>query len=545
MKSKSTQYIAALYMRLSKDDIGVNESASIATQRKMLRSYAKENLFIVYDEYIDDGFSGTNFERPNFKRMIKDIEDKKINLVITKDLSRLGRNYIKTGEYTEIFFPSKGVRYIAINDGYDSESPYTDIAPFKNVINEMYARDTSKKIRSAFITKMKEGNYIGNFAPFGYKKDDSDKNHLVVDEETSQIVKKIFDMAAKEYHPSKIAKYLNDSKIPTPAMYRCIKHENLNIENYSKRKEWTSSTISKMLKNKTYLGHTIQGKTTKISFKSKATINNPRDEWIIVENTHEPIISEEIFDIVTRKSKSRTCIKLGKFYNIFSGIAKCMDCGRNMSTVGTRKKGSPANLACGGYKLYGSSECSNHFIDYNILYNIILETIHSTINLNEIDKNDIITSIEKELNISSSKNNEYKKQIENFKKRISELDNIIEKLYEDNYNGTISNERFRKLLSKYENESQAISNKIHSINDILNNKELSNKKELYNRFYNIIKEYTEIDSLNQDLLYKLIDHIEISQGYYEKTENGKIKHQTIKIYFRFINDFIVKEYTVL
>ena len=195
MITNQSTYIAGLYLRLSKDD-GAGESSSISTQRNILLSYAKDNNFRIYDEYVDDGWSGTNFERPEFKRMIKDIESGHINLVLTKDLSRLGRDYITTGQYTEIYFPSKGVRYIAINDGYDSESQYTDIVPFKNVLNEMYARDTSRKIRSAFISKMEQGSYIGNFAPYGYKKDERNKNHLIIDEEAAPIVSKIFKMAA-------------------------------------------------------------------------------------------------------------------------------------------------------------------------------------------------------------------------------------------------------------------------------------------------------------------------------------------------------------
>ena len=202
-------YTAALYMRLSKDDDGAAESASIITQRKMLRSYAAEHGYVVFDEYVDDGWSGTNFDRPDFKRMIGDIEAKKVNMVITKDLSRLGRDYITAGQYTEIYFPSKGVRYIAIHDGYDSDSPYSDIAPFKNVINEMYARDTSKKIRSAFATKMRDGAYIAAFAPYGYQKDPADKNHLVVDRQSGQVVKRIFRMAAEGAPPTEIARSLN------------------------------------------------------------------------------------------------------------------------------------------------------------------------------------------------------------------------------------------------------------------------------------------------------------------------------------------------
>lgn len=322
MKVNQSHYIAGLYMRLSKDD-GAGESSSIKTQRSMLRAYAKEHNFFIYDEYIDDGWSGTNFDRPSFQRMIQDIENKKINLVITKDLSRLGRDYITSGQYTEIYFPSKGVRYIAINDGYDSESPYTDIAPFKNVINEMYARDTSKKIRSAFITKMYAGKYIGNYAPYGYMKDPENKNHLLIDKEAASIVQQIFSYAENGKKPSEIVKILNDRKLPTPIMYRCMNHPNLDVDKFSRKKEWTVSSVSKLLKNVTYIGNTAQRKTTKVSFKSKATIRNSKSDWIIVENTHEPIISKETFETVQRKSQSRTNVKKDKFCNIFSGIAKC------------------------------------------------------------------------------------------------------------------------------------------------------------------------------------------------------------------------------
>ena len=242
MQSNRKNYRAGLYMRLSKDD-GVGESSSITTQRKILRAYAEEHGFSVYDEYMDDGWSGTNFERPEFKRMISDIEAGHINLVLTKDLSRLGRDYITAGQYTEIYFPSKGVRYIAINDGYDSDSPYTDIAPFKNVINEMYARDTSRKIRSAFSAKMQGGSYIGNFAPYGYQKDPGDKNHLVPDPVTAPIVQRLFRLAEAGTGLSEIARLLNGEGVVTPAVYRCMTHPYLKMEDYTKRREWTPAGV--------------------------------------------------------------------------------------------------------------------------------------------------------------------------------------------------------------------------------------------------------------------------------------------------------------
>lgn len=291
-------YRAALYMRLSKDDDGAAESASITTQRQMLRSYAAEHGYAVYDEYSDDGYSGVSFERPEFRRMIADIEAKRVNLVIVKDLSRLGRDYITAGQYTEIYFPSKGVRCIAVNDGYDSEGPYTDIAPFKNVINEMYARDISKKIRSAFAAKMREGAYVAAFAPYGYQKDAADKNRLVADARSGEIVKRIFAMAAGGAKPADIARTLNAEGISSPAVYRCVTHGGLGAG----RQEWTGSTVAKMLRNMVYIGHTAQGKTEKASLKSRVSVSKAREEWIIVKNTHEALVDEETFDIVQRRA---------------------------------------------------------------------------------------------------------------------------------------------------------------------------------------------------------------------------------------------------
>ena len=524
-------------MRLSRDD-GNSESSSITTQRKILQAYAKENGFIVYEEYIDDGFSGTNFDRPGFKKMIQDIEDKKINLVITKDLSRLGRDYITAGQYTEIYFPSKGVRYIAINDGYDSNSPYNDIAPFKNVINEMYARDISKKIRSSFLARMKDGYYIGNFAPYGYKKDSKNKNRLVIDEETAPIVKEIFNMALVGKRPTDIATHLNNKGIITPIMYRCKKY-NLSLESYPKytNMRWTSATISKILRSVAYIGHTAQRKTTKISFKSKVTVANPKTDWIIVENTHEPIIDKTTFEIVQRFSKSRTCQKNKGFKNIFSGIAFCADCGKSMSSVGTRKKDSPANLACGSYKLYGQSVCSNHFIDYNTLYDIVLKTIQKQLTLSKEDIEKIALSARKDLE-SSKNSDKLKSEIEKLKKRSSEIDKMIEKIYEDNFNSIISSETFEKLVTKYENEKKTVNERIKVINEQTSKKSESS----YIDFYNLVKEYTDIKELDQELLFRLIDRIEVGQGYYVKEGKEKIKHQTISIYFRFINEPYISKY---
>lgn len=533
-------YTAALYMRLSKDDEGAGESASITTQRKMLKSYALENHYTVYDEYVDDGVSGTTFERPNFKRMIRDIEAQKVNMVITKDLSRLGRDYILTGQYIEIYFPSKHVRYIAINDGYDSDSPYTDIAPFKNVINEMYARDTSQKIRSAFVTHMQEGAFVGAFAPYGYQRDPTDKHKLVVDEYAAEIVQKIFSRAADGILPADIARELNGEHVPSPIEYRCMRNPSMNPDHFSKRREWTSSTITKMLRNIVYLGHMAQGKTTKVTFKSDVTVINPKEEWIVVKDTHEPLVSRELFHMASSRSRQRTCVKKGQFNNLFSGLAKCADCGRNMSTVGTRKKGATANLACGGYKLYGSGECSNHFIDYDALYNIVLTSIQELLVLSQREEADILVKAQRSIQHKESQDKTEKEAVK-LKKRIRDLDVLIENLYEDHIGGLLSADRMQKLLRKYETENQEIEQRLK----LLEQKNCSSEKEdAVKKIERILREWTAPTQLTQELLYHLIDRIEIGQGSYQKTGRGKEKKQSVKIFFRFSGVPETKMYTV-
>ncbi len=553
MKTKTTLYCAAAYMRISKedDDNDKMESSSILTQKKILDTYAKENGIDIFDYYADDGWSGTNFNRPDFKRMIEDIEKrkvnkcgKKINMVITKDLSRLGRNYITTGQYTEIYFPENGIRYVAIIDGYDSNSPYNDMAPFKNVINELYARVTSKNIRSAFNAKMEDGDYIGNFAPYGYKKDENNKNKLVIDPYSATIVREIFSLALNGNRPKDIAKKLNSDNIMSPAVYRCFLYPNLNIDNYSKNKEWTSSAVSDILTRETYLGHNLQGKTSKLSFKSNQVIQIPREDWIVKENMHDAIIDNDTFEKVAQYRITRTNKRSSDFRNIFSGIAKCADCGGSMSTTGTRKKGAIANLVCGTYKYYGNSRCTNHFIDYETLYDIVLNELKKQINLSDEERNDILKVVKgkyknttkKEINIFDNK--DVQKLIE----RSKELDNIIKRLYEDNISGKISNERFEKLMKDYEKEQAQINLMIEKSNLIRT--EANEQEKAYINYFNLLNEIIELNELTSDLLFKLIEKIEIGQGKYIKTSKGKVKQQSIKIYYRFIGKMNEKEYLI-
>ena len=301
-------YNSALYLRLSRDDELQGDSSSIVTQRQMLRKYAGEHGINVYDEYVDDGWSGTNFDRPEFQRMITDIENGKINCVIVKDLSRLGRNYILTGQYTELYFPSHNVRFIAVNDNVDSINGDNEFAPFKNIINEWYARDVSRKVHTALQTKFAAGERFSAYAPIGYRKDPNCHNRLIIDEETRWIIEKIFGYALNGKGAGKITKLLIEEKVPTPAWINYKRNGTFARffvdQPEEKRYMWIVSQVKSILKDETYIGNTVHNKQTTVSFKSKKKYRKPESEWLRVENTHEAIISKDDFLTVQEMIKS-------------------------------------------------------------------------------------------------------------------------------------------------------------------------------------------------------------------------------------------------
>ncbi len=524
----SQLWMAALYMRLSRDDEGSAESASITSQRQILRAYARDHGYTVYDEYVDDGVSGTTFDRPAFRRMLMDIEDKRINMVLTKDLSRLGRDYIQTGQYTELYFPAKQVRYIAINDGYDSDSPFTDIAPFKNILNEMYARDTSKKIRSAFQARMQEGAFIGAFPPYGYQRDPADRHHLVADPGSAPTVAKIFQKAACGMPPAAIARELNVSRTPTPMEYRCFQHPHLQIEAFSKRREWTSSTISKLLKNPVYLGHMVQGKTCKYSFKQGASTPKPQKDWIVVEHTHTPLVTQTLFDRAGRYSRQRICTKTGQFHNLFSGIARCADCGKSMSAVGSRKKGTTATLTCSGYKRYGRDECTNHFIDYDALCALLLESIQTLLALSPREMQEILEAAQQKIR-QRSPISDAQREAAVLEKRSQRLESLIRQLYEDYAAGLLQEEHRKKMLQKYQEEGQEIAGKLRALRV---QKRITQSEAFRGKLKQQLQACIQPEALTRTLVTYLVDHVEIGQGCYRQTERGKMKEQTVRIYFR-------------
>lgn len=531
-------YNTALYLRLSRDDDdtqGKGESSSITSQRTMLRQYAKENHLNVIEEYIDDGWSGTNFERPDFQRMIQDIENGKINCVVTKDLSRLGRNYILTGQYTELYFPSKNVRYIAINDDVDSNKGENEIAPFKNIINEWVARDTSRKVKSGFRAKFIAGAHYGAYAPLGYKKNPDCKGKIEIDDETSWIVLKIFDMALKGAGANKITKTLIEEQIPTPAWlnyqrYGTFAHVFENNPE-SKRYAWTIAQVKHMLKDELYIGNSIHGKQSTVSFKSKKKVRKPESEWLKVENTHEPLIDTDVFYQVQEQIKSRRRETKNKTVQIFSGLVKCADCGWSMRFGTNKQNKTPfSHFSCSFYGQFGKGYCSAHYIRYDVLYGSVLERLQYWSSAVRKDEESVLKKIQKlgDTERLSMK----KKAISDLKKaenRQKELDRLFTKMYEDRAMDKITERNFSMLSTKYQNEQVDLEEQIVSFEKKLEKYE----QEMISaeKWIDLIKENSTIKELTAPLLNSMIEKIVIHAP--EQTVDGG-RTQEIEIYYRFI-----------
>lgn len=531
--------LAGLYLRLSdKDrDKGEDQSESIENQRSLLVQEATRRGFRIVDCYIDDGVTGTRFDRPGFSRMIADIEQGKINIVMTKDLSRFGRNYSQAGYYQEEFFPAHKVRYLAILDGYDSDNEYsTTSAPWMNVANEQYARDTSRKIRGAFRSKMESGQFIGAFAPYGYKKHPQNKNLLIIDEVSAANVRRIFQMILDGRLPSEIADTLNSENVPTPAQYRCITHDGLDIAKYSQRQEWTSGMITKITRNQEYLGHIVHNRQKKASFKSRVYLQNPREEWVINESAHEPIVSQDVFDAVQKRKSSRLRRGNTGFQNIFSGIAVCADCGRTMSATQTRKWAQGVYiLACGAYKLYGKKECSNHFIDYRHLSSVVYSEIKKSVDTISDAEWDEIASISKTvLSKTSEEAARADEEIADLEAQMKRIDLVIQRLYEDNLSGKISDARFGTMLASYEDQQNKLSSRLETLKRAGAHQKGRTFLKDARAFASLARSVVLPPVLTREMLHAFVDKIVVHQGHYKTVDGVETKHQQIDIHLKFL-----------
>lgn len=530
---KQQHYKAALYCRLSVDDGNFGGSVSIETQKILLEQYCKDHKITDYKFYCDDGCSGTTFDRPSFKKMLSDIDKGKINLVIVKDLSRFGRNYVEAGMYVQRFTDSN-IRFIAADDNYDSLVNSDDLLfPIKNVVNEMYARDVSKKTKAAKKAKARDGQFIGSKAPFGYKIDPNDRHHLIVDEPAAQVVKRIFRLASEGVGYNKMAKMFREEKVRTPIAYF-----NLNNPDYFKsdywRKEfdWHVTSIRAILNNEVYLGKLVYGKQRNKSMKSKEKVRNPKEDWIVVENCHEPIITQELWDTVHKmlNAKHRPA-KTGEV-QMFAGLLYCSDCGHCLTySQKQRKDGSyHGAYSCWMYKTHGKEYCASHYITFDTIYDLVLIDIQR--NLFQYRKNaDKFKSIlsRKYQSDSQKKSKQITLEYEQKQKRCEELDKIISRLYEDNVLGRISDERYESMSQSYELEQS----EIRKVLPILKSKidELKRQSDCADNFINVIKKYTIIDKLDAAILNELIDKIVVHHK--EQAEDGRT-FQQIEIYYRFV-----------
>ena len=532
------KYNTALYLRLSKDDGTMNESSSIQTQKEMLTRYCRENGFAISQIYIDDGWSGTNTNRPSFQRMLSDIEDGKINCVITKDLSRLGRNYLETGSFTEIYFPEHNVRYIAVTDGVDTAKGSTmDITPFKNLLNDMYAQDISKKIKSSVLTRQKQGKFTGGKAPYGYQKDIIDKSHLVIDERYAPIVRRIYDMAESGLGIERIAKKLSAEKIRRPGAVAAETHA--NYEKYAsdgKEFEWSVAMVRNILRNATYKGAIIGQKRPTISLKSKKRKGVAAAETFIVEGMHEPIVSPERWELIQRIITSRKKCDKGdklKYDNIFSGLVKCADCGYALIPYRSGRTQKPD--ARENYDYYcrihreDARYCSKHRISAIDLYNAVLADIQRLARQAIRDDEKMISSIAVRLG-TTEKNNvrQAEREIKKARKRLAELDTMFVKTYEEHARDEISDRNYNTLVTAYEKEQNELEAVVGKYEKAIS-AERTNSENAVN-FVDLIKHYADVDELTQALLNTLIDRIEVHEP--EEIDDGYI--QKLDVYYKFV-----------
>ena len=513
---KPKNYIAGLYLRLSQEDERQGESISIDNQRTMLRKYAEEHGFEIHDEYIDDGVSGTTFQRPEVQRLLDDAKTGVINTIIVKDLSRFGRNYIEVGQYVDYVFPTFGIRFIAIQDNVDTanrDSNAMDMMPIMNVFNEWHAANTSKKIRAVKRANAKEGIYTAKKASYGYKMGTDKKRAPVIDEETAPIVRRIFEMYASGTSPRKIAETLNLEGVLSPAAYAYEKFGQKAKPNAMGL--WSAITIREMLNKIIYIGHMPQLRWTSLSYKNHKRFRKDKNEWAVVYNTHEPIISQELWNRVQERQKSIATGKKTKlgFTHPLSGFVVCADCGNKMKlcTSISRNGNRLFHFDCGYHVRYGKAYCFSHFISANILEQIVLEDIREmakTVTLDEYAVREEFIRHNAELADNAIKS--AKKELQAKRKRTEEISRLIQVAYEDRVKGKMPEDVCVGFIQKYSEEQQKLQSEISELEARLT--ETTNTMQNADEFIRSIKKYLNAPELTREMCYELIDRIIVGRS---------------------------------
>ena len=537
--------VTALYCRLSLEDGRENESMSISNQKLMLRDYAEKNGMFQYEYYVDDGYTGRNFNRPSFQRMIADIEAGKVGCVITKDLSRLGRNYIEAGSYIEIFFPKHNVRYIAVTDGVDSLTRQEmDITPFKNILNDMYSRDISKKVLAGRMTRSRQGKFCGGQPPLGLMRDPDDNGHLIIDPETAPVIRRIFELALDGWGCMRIAKKLMNDKVP---ITRVKANTECDVNYYS----WGSARISHILRNPFYKGAHLVCRTHQKGIRSNTYDIIPREDWEVIENCHEAIVTpaewEQVQEIIDRRPtimKGNAC----PFYNIFHGIIYCATCGKSMQVryekVGrtgknrfTGKEREPIDKAyyiCQTYNRLGKNACTSHKIEARDLYNLVLKDIQdlAAMALKDADVfyQRLSSRMERRYMADAS---EMQKECGQLEARNQEIDSMFLSLYTDKAKGILTEQRFLKMTATLEQEQEGNRKRIQELALVM--RRTDEQESDVQTFVQEVRKYATIQELDEAVLNRLISRIMI--GGVKKIDGQKV--QEVRIVYNFVGELSI------
>ena len=532
LRQTTQQLITALYPRLSHEDELQGESNSISNQKRILETYAKQNGFSNLRWYTDDGYSGANFQRPGFQAMLADIEAGKVGTVIVKDMSRLGRNYLQVGMYTEMIFPQKGVRFIAINDGVDSAQGENDFAPLRNIFNEWLVRDTSKKIKAVKRAKGMSGKPVTSKPVYGYLMDE-DENYIV-DEEAAPVVRQIYSLCLAGNGPTKIARMLTEQQIPTPGTLEYRRTGSTRRYHPGYECKWATNTVVHLLENREYTGCLVNFKTEKPSYKLKHSIENPPEKQAVFENHHEPIIDRETWERVQELRKQRKRPNRYDEVGLFSGILFCADCGSVMyqQRYQTDKRKQDCYI-CGSYKKR-TADCTAHFIRTDLLTAGVLSNLRKvTSYAAKHEARFMKLLIEQNEDGDRRRNAAKKKELEAAEKRIAELSAIFKRLYEDSVTGRISDERFTELSADYEAEQKELKERAARLRE-----ELSKAQEATanaEKFMNVVRRHTTIEELTPTLLREFVEKIVVHESVaLDGKRRGKLRRQEIEIYYSFV-----------
>ena len=530
------------YLRLSNEEAQGGESSSITNQRMIVQNYCKQNGITLVREFVDDGYSGGNFDRPAFQEMMRQLSQGKANTVITKDLSRLGRDMRESSYYAEQFFPEHSIHYIAIGDNFDTERENI-MAPFLFAMNEVYLRDGSRKVKDVLRSKRESGQYCA-CPPYGYRKDREDKHRLAPDEQTAPVVQRIFERAAKGDSSRKIALDLNADGVIPPLKYRVLYRDDFSQEGAARASDvWNYTTVKRILKNPVYLGHTLLGKSKKVSVKSKKKVPVPRDDWAVTENTHPPLVTQQLYERAQqnlgRGSRDyRAYDQVRK--SIFSGIAMCAKCGHSLCSCGTVYKGEREKywyLSCTHQRQDVAEPCTGVRVRYADLLEIVRQELNSLLRLTDKQAAELVKDALRQAGIANDPKIIRQKR-EKIETRIATIDKIVTKLYTDNAEGNLDDDRLRRMVADLEKESVGLQAELDSL---IVSRSAAEIESNYANFFALAHSYTQIQELNRETLLTFVEKIEVGpkeypDGIVKATHRNQSYRQSIRIFYKFIGE---------